>query len=380
MPPSPLHTSQFSTFIHTESGAGLNNEMGAQSGNVYSSMKVLNIIQTGFSASHDKTPIKRAPSSVSIGSPRSVFVPVSPSHSFIDRNSFDSGIIDAKFGGVAAKWKAMENQNQQMAAMKSRPLEYRFKPIIEEAKDAYVHPQKDPYPKDPYPKDPYPEVKKSILSSRARQREHVPFSHVYIRDDESTVSGMSYDQSEIDVDALYSKMNLDANTKLIKETDELIKRITRHNIGVNNASDEINKAKSFVKEELIEELLIDKENMRKESNDLLNQLEATPLSFDLDALNWEDQEQAHDLPLEVEQQQPQPIHEGHDHDLSFHIERRQRLPSPSSPAEQRSAPSLQHQPLQPDIEALIDDIGISFDDLRDDVDEDERRVEEGKKS
>ena len=85
-------------------------------------------IQTGSVASFDSQP------TVSIGSPRSVFVPVqSPQHSNTSgrpKGNLLPPSTDGKIGSRVSPPQGIERENEQLADLKNKPLGFRFKPIV----------------------------------------------------------------------------------------------------------------------------------------------------------------------------------------------------------------------------------------------------------
>ena len=303
-------------------------------------------LRSSFSCDTGSQKICQTNSSVSIGSPRSVFVPVSQSpqhfsfekkHKLLPPNT-STNQNDLRPGGVLEKWQNLEKSNQKAAEIKSKPVEYRFRPISQNEE-----------------KDHHPEIKKSVLSSRAKKRKHVPFTHIIIRDDDTTISTISCDPSEkYDVDVLYSfaekfqNTNIEAHKELLQETNELIERISRHNLD------------KVVTEEDPKEVLepekfnaIDKEKLLEDTNQLLDQIDEQPLAPEIAGLETLVDEGSGPSSKE-EGILPASILEAMDNDLS-QVEQRQDLP--------------------PEIEAFGEDNDLSFDDLRDDSDP----PEEGKK-
>lgn len=302
------------------------------------------ILQTTSSASN----------AVSIGSPRSVFVPVnqSPQHVPNERNhkllppnspnlSNLQDIIRNK--GVVEKWQNLEKSNKLAGEMKSKPVEYRFRPIAQSDEQKFSN----------------VEVHKSVLSSKARKRKHVPFTHIIIRDDDSctTVSSISCNSSDFDVDVLYSfaakyqHTTIEAHKELLQETNELIERISRHNLDKvvieeapeikTNEKSEVVKVGGTVDISKIDK--IDHEKLLEDTNHLLDEIDEQPLAS---AISGPDNLDEFSDPSIKIKRPPASILEAMDNDFS-NVEKRQDLP---------------------EIDALVVDNDLSFDDLREDPD------------
>lgn len=408
--PTPYHMDQVTTYIHTEMGdAGPSNTSDAN--RFHSLDKQLHMMaplnasirtesssspprspndttdmQYGYSTSFDTSPYRsRSGSSlVSIGSPRSGFVPVSsferkvekllpPSTNTHDLNKKSNGngnVQDnSKFGGVLGRWKAAERNNAEALAAKSKPIEYRFKPIqipnasdtnenaaviaapIEESNGVVVKEQEQ-----------QPEVPKVALSSRARMRPRVPFEYIDVKDmdDESctTVSSMSYDPSEFDVEALYSfakshQTDFEANKALLAETNELLKRIARHNIEAeeeDEGDDLADQQRYGIQPQKLTD--VDKENL------FLAPMEELPMPDDIAALIEEDEEREHSRDVDARRLN---ILNEMDNDFSNLVK-----------LQHQYSQQKHQQQLPPDMNmnALIEDNDLSFDDLRVDSEDD----------
>lgn len=175
-------------------------------------------------------------SPISVGNPKSPFVPVHVS----DKKTPNAKHV-SNIGGMKEKWESMEKNNKLAEAMKNKPLEYKFKPILENS-DKALKTERVTSGFDKTQKkqetgiDPNPEVQQSNLSSRARRRKNVPFVYIEFDDDDSctTVSSITDAYAEeYDTFLEYAeslKMNVDANKALIEETNELMKRIEMHHL------------------------------------------------------------------------------------------------------------------------------------------------------
>ena len=355
-------------------------------------------MQLGPSASSDSLRNLNSNSSmISIGSSRSVFVVVPPSATALtsaqhlgnhnhhllppsaSTNKNETKVIgngngneNGNVGGVMAKWKNMEQSNEKAAQLKSGPVEYRFRPIVNNEE-----------------KELFPEIEKSQLSSRAKKRKHVPFSHIIIRrrnghddddnrddnDDDSctTVSSLTYDPSEFDVEVLqsfaekYQDTNIEAHKELLRETNELIDRISKHNLDIiEDTAQVLNKHQHQHQNQhqhggnTFED--IDAEKLMDDTNKLLDDFDQEPpLPPDIAALVEEDEcerERAREHKERTHQQQHQhqqqegrssTLLDDMDHDLALQVE--------------------ESQPLPQDIAALAEDNDLSFDDLREEDDE-----------
>jgi len=335
-------------------------------------------IQLGYSTSFDASPYRSRSNSslVSIGSPRSVFAPVNstferkvekllpPSTNTSDLNMKGNGNVqdNSKFGGVLGRWQAAERNNAEAVAAKSKPIEYRFKPIpntLDTNENAAVIAAPIEESNNVVVKEQHPEVKKSALSSRARMRARVPFAFIEVRDmdDESctTVSSMSYDPSEFDVEALYSfanrhKTDFDANKALLEETNEILKRIARHNIEAqeeNEGDDLAGQQRYGIQPQKMSD--VDKQNSFLEQNHQLDGMEELPMPDDIAALIEEDEEREHSR--DVDSRRINILNEM-DNDFS-NLVKLQHQYSQQNPKQ-----------LPPDINALVEDNDLSFDDLR----------------
>lgn len=175
-------------------------------------------------------------SPISVGNPKSPFVPVHVS----DKKTPNAKHV-SNIGGMKEKWESMEKNNKLAEAMKNKPLEYKFKPILENS-DKALKTERVTSGFDKTQKkqetgiDPNPEVQQSNLSSRARRRKNVPFVYIEFDDDDSCTNVSSITDAyaeEYDTFLEYAeslKMNVDANKALIEETNELMKRIEMHHL------------------------------------------------------------------------------------------------------------------------------------------------------
>ena len=175
-------------------------------------------------------------SPISVGNPKSPFVPVNVS----DKKTLNTKHV-SNISGMKEKWESMEKNNKLAEAMKNKPLEYKFKPILENSDKALKSERANngvnkKQQKQKTGVDPNPEVQQSNLSSRARRRKNVPFVYIEFDDDDSctTVSSITDAYAEeYDTFLEYAetlKMNVDANKALIEETNELMKRIEMHHL------------------------------------------------------------------------------------------------------------------------------------------------------
>ena len=399
MPPIPQHLHHSFTLVDVESSIKTqtlkNLDTVDFSSDSSHSPRNVNSFQVGHSVSSETN------QTVSIGSTRSGFVPVNKlsQHAPFGKNR-------TLLPPSTLSRQSVEKNSPFAVNNKNKPVDYRFKPILPDEE-----------------RDMYPDVKKSVLSSKARRRKHVPFSHIHIKSDDScsTVSSISYDSSEFDVDVLYSfaakynNTSNEANKELLRETNELIERIAKHNIGgfqeINiNADNADNGLLGITKKNANEA------DVLQETNGLLDQIHEMPLPPDIaslieegeDLLNEEKEQRAPSIlenmdrdfsqteerhsasadektgrfaiPAAAEepnQQQQQHQHQqqhrqqhqpapSHDLDLSFRIEHNHQQ-------HQYQDQQQQQQPLPPDIAALVeDDNDLSFDDLRDDIDDQEK--------
>jgi len=325
-------------------------------------------IQVGYSTS----------SVVSIGSPRSVFVPVSsferkekllpPSTSTSDMNmNIKGGHSDksnehGKVGGLLRRWQAMEGNNAKALAAKSKPVEYRFKPIPNAEMGVNNNMEGNIVVNvNEVQKDPHPEVEKSKLSSRARMRQHVPFTHIIVKDmdDDSsctTVSSMSFDPSEFALDAMENfatkhETDLIANKALIDETNELLQRIARHNIGGEEGDEGDNVVDQHtygIQPRPMSD--VDKGKLVFGSNQLLSEVEDLSLPEDIAALVKADEREN----SEQDEARRLNILDEMDSDFSSFVKLRNDYMQQN---QQQGVSS-------PDIEALVEDTDLSFDDLR----------------
>ena len=398
--PTPYHMDQVTTYIHTDMGdAGPSNTSDAN--RLHSLDKQLHVMaplnasiqiesssspprspndttdmQYGCSTSFDTAPNRaRSVSSLaSIGSPRSVFVPVSsferkvekllpPSTDTHDLNmkSNGNGQINSKFGGVLGRWKAAERNNAEASAAKSKPIEYRFKPILN-ALDTNENAAVVAAPVEEsngVVEEKQPVVPKIALSSRARMRARVPFEFIDVKDmdDESctTVSSMSYDPNEYDVESLYSfgkshQTDFEANKALIEETNELLKRIASHNIEAEEEGEGENLAdqqRYGIQPQRMAD--VDKENL------FLAPMEELPMPDDIAALLEEDDEHEHSRDVDARRLN---ILNDMDNDFSNLVKL------------QHQYSQQKHPEFRPDVNmnmnmnALVEDNDLSFDDLR----------------
>ena len=380
-------------------------------------------IQAGYSTTS---------SLVSIGSPRSVFVPVKsfekremllpPAASNISNANRDRRDGDekeyGKLGGVLQAWQAMEKNNAEVLAAKSKPVEYRFRPIpdteVEANSNVNVHTgmnnnaMKEKTAVHEVGKDSYPEVEKSNLSSRARKREQVPFSHIIVKDMDNdsctTVSSMSYDPREFAMATFVAKhqTDLEANKTLIDETNELIKRIARHNIGGEEGDDDGDGGGDGDDNIIVDKVIAeeqryygieprpmtdaDKENdLVFGSEQLLDEIEEISLPEDIAAL-LEEADQRENL-SQCEARRRLSFLDEMDSDFSNlgkmrndYLQRNQQQELPSDVealVEDNNDLSIhnQQQVLLPDIDGLIVDNDLSFDDLRVDSDDEGEKGE-----
>eukprot|EP00979_Chaetoceros_neogracilis_P011258 scaffold2727_cov275-Chaetoceros_neogracile.AAC.29 len=348
-------------------------------------------IQAGYSTTS---------SLVSIGSPRSVFVPVKsfekremllpPAASNISNANRDRRDGDekeyGKLGGVLQAWQAMEKNNAEVLAAKSMNNNaMKEKTAVHEVG-----------------KDSYPEVEKSNLSSRARKREQVPFSHIIVKDMDNdsctTVSSMSYDPREFAMATFVAKhqTDLEANKTLIDETNELIKRIARHNIGGEEGDDDGDGGGDGDDNIIVDKVIAeeqryygieprpmtdaDKENdLVFGSEQLLDEIEEISLPEDIAAL-LEEADQRENL-SQCEARRRLSFLDEMDSDFSNlgkmrndYLQRNQQQELPSDVealVEDNNDLSIhnQQQVLSPDIDGLIVDNDLSFDDLRVDSDD-----------
>lgn len=193
----------------------------------------INVPQQTDTLMHSKS---NSSSPISVGNPKSPFVPVNVS----DKKTPNAENA-SKIGGLKEKWESMEKNNKLAEAMKNKPLEYKFKPILENSDIALkakrvTNVVDKTQQKQETGIDPNPEVQQSNLSSRARRRKNVPFVYIEFDDDDSctTVSTITDAYAEeYDTFLEYAetlKMNVDANKALIEETNELMKRIEMHHL------------------------------------------------------------------------------------------------------------------------------------------------------
>ena len=399
--PTPYHMDQVTTYIHTDMGdADPSNTSDAN--RFHSLDKQLHVMaplnasiqiesssspprspndttdmQYEYSTSFDTAPNRsRSGSSlVSIGSPRSVFVPVSsferkvekllpPSTNTHDLNmkSNGKGQDNSKFGGVLGRWKAAERNNAEALAAKSKPIEYRFKPIpnaLDTNENVAVIAAPIEESNVVVKEEQQPVVPKIALSSRARMRARVPFEFIDVKDmdDESctTVSSMSYDPNEYDVEALYSfakshQTDFEANKALIEETNELLKRIASHNIEAEEEGEGdnlVDQQRYGIQPQRMSD--VDKENL------FLAPMEELPMPDDIAALLEEDDEREREHSRDVDARRLNILNEM-DNDFSNLVKL------------QHQYSQQKHQQLPPDVNmnmnALVEDNDLSFDDLR----------------
>jgi hypothetical protein len=358
-----------------------------------------------------ETPFKSLPVSMSIGSPRSVFEPVQ--HSVLSQyhiSSFERGadLLQPHFRenfnhGNKIQLDSKNSEDQYFfpsISIKDKPLEHKFKPIVLEddiplntpaadVQDVVLFPQGQDKDHDFI----FPQVEVNALSSRAKRRSRIPFTHVIIRDDGSSctdVSAISYDSFEFEMDDFASSavkdhrvIDVEANYTLLQETKELMDRIARHNLG-NDADEQTNRNQDTNLDEptlgifgLRRVGILDKENILEETGRLLSQIEELPLPGDIAALMDEEETQQlankgvgkNEMHLPPKERRPSIIEEM---DLAFSDDAplQQQKKEYSVQKSQKKEDSLQKSQIVPlDIEALIQDDDLSFDDLREDTED-----------
>ncbi len=205
----------------------------------------------------------------SIGSPKSVFVPISQSplhkakpakHNLLPPSS--------KFEGILAQWKNIEGSGKE-----DKPVEYRFRPIV--SKDEQANKNVSTLKTGG---DKFPDVKQSTLSSRARKRQDVPFAEIFLTDSGSTVSTISYNprdfDAETDLDIFDGGAVIDQFAKFVKTegiTDPPLKEQTPAEKETAKTSD-IN-VNGTPEEPLIDlSVLNTTRDLMKETDDLLNEI------------------------------------------------------------------------------------------------------------
>jgi hypothetical protein len=351
------------------------------------------------------TQFKTLPVSMSIRSPRSVFQPVQSSPEYLTKTyERRDDLLQPYFrenndhGDRIQAENYIEKTAFPSISLKDRPLEHHFKPIVTDndlplntsagVQNATLFPQGQD---DNDHEFLFPQVEVNALSSRARRRNRVPITYIIIRDDDSTctdVSAISYDSFEFEIDEFeptpvkdHREINVETNYAILRKTKELMDRISRHNLGSDTDGQTRRNHDTNLDEPTLGIFslqrvgILDKENILEETGRLLNQIEELPLPGDIIGLMDEDKTQQlesksqvkNNKNLPTKQQRPSIIEEM---DLAFSDGDQLQQPKKDD-----SLQKSENDPL--DIDALIQDDDLSFDDLRDDTEN--QNDENGKK-
>lgn len=361
-------------------------------GNLGSNSKIFTPANPTAEMSSATTQFKTLPVSMSIRSPRSVFEPVQSLPQYLAKT------IERRDDLLQPYFRESNDHGNRIQAehyvektvfppisLKDRPLEHQFKPIVMDnylplntsagVQNATLFPQgQDDNDHDFL----FPQVEVNALSSRARRRNRVPFTYIIIRDDDSTctdVSAISYDSFEFEMNEFdpnpvkdHREINVETNYAILRKTKELMDRISSHNLGSDTDGQTRRNHDTNLDEPTLGIFslqrvgILDKENILEETGRLLNQMEELPLPGDIIALMDEDKTQQlesksqvkNDKELQTKERRPSIIEEM---DLAFS--------DGEQPKKDDSLQKSENDPL--DIDALIQDDDLSFDDLRDDT-------------
>ncbi len=215
----------------------------------------------------------------SIGSPKSVFVPVSQSPLHKSRTAKHNLLPpSSKFEGILAQWKSIDGSGKEGDGTKDKPVEYRFRPILSKDEQANKN-----IPTQNKGADKFPDVKQSTLSSRARKRKDVPFAEIILTDSGSTVSTISYNprdfDAEMDLD-VYKHPSTHDGDAIIDQFGKFVKVEANADPTMNNhiptekgISKKLEMSSGEQEEPLIDlSVLNTTRDLMKETDDLLNEI------------------------------------------------------------------------------------------------------------
>eukprot|EP00557_Chaetoceros_sp_GSL56_P010867 CAMPEP_0176481452 /NCGR_PEP_ID=MMETSP0200_2-20121128/2828_1 /TAXON_ID=947934 /ORGANISM="Chaetoceros sp., Strain GSL56" /LENGTH=589 /DNA_ID=CAMNT_0017877659 /DNA_START=81 /DNA_END=1850 /DNA_ORIENTATION=- len=362
-----------------------------------------------------ETPLKsRRPLSISIRSPRSVFEPV---HQCVPQRIHDASSFEQRDDVLQPYFREDSHHGNHIQAdvlnsideaffqsisKKDKPLEHKFKPIVMDDDLPLNSSANEVHDIDFFSPGQngdhdflFPQIQANALSSRAKRRSLVPFAYVIIPDDGSNctdMSAISYDSFEFEImnDDFepfvgmkdHRELDVEASYALLQETKELMDRIARHNLGGD--TDQQKNRIQYTNIEEQEPILgifslkrvgtLDKESILEETGRLLTQIEELPLPEDIAALMDEEETQQlenkvvkNDVQIPKKERRPSIIEEM---DLAF-------LDDEQLQVQKKENPLQKSEVIPSDIDALIQDDDLSFDDLRDDTEDEHEESRKG---